>query len=164
MLHLIIKFFKKSTLDLISVLLRNTKQTQLPELMSSAFFHVINLCIKADDTAILQVKFQSCFIMMIRSKKTLFNFFSKRKERQRVSQSLHFEVNRSNRALERRERHKRFKLYCHGDKSYARSENKRKRLLHHRQANQHTHSSDSPCTRRKFRFYSQSSPQQNAVI
>lgn len=43
-----------STLDLICVLLRNTKQTQLPDLMSTAFFHIINLCIKADDTAILQ--------------------------------------------------------------------------------------------------------------
>lgn len=48
-------FYFKSTLDLICVLLRNTKQTQLPDLMSTAFFHIINLCIKADDTAILQV-------------------------------------------------------------------------------------------------------------
>ena len=39
---------------MLSVLLRNSKQSQLPDLMSSAFFQVINLCVKADDTAIIQ--------------------------------------------------------------------------------------------------------------
>lgn len=43
-----------ATLDLITAVLRNTKQVPLSEPLVNSFFSVINLCLKSDDTAVLQ--------------------------------------------------------------------------------------------------------------
>ena len=43
-----------TTLDLITTLVRFSTQLPLSELTMSPFIHIINLCLKADDTAILQ--------------------------------------------------------------------------------------------------------------
>lgn len=43
-----------STLDLITAVLRNTKQQPLSGPLTGCFFSVINLCLKSEDTAVLQ--------------------------------------------------------------------------------------------------------------
>ena len=58
-------YFFKSTLDLITAILRAKPQVPHSDLIMNAFFLVVNLCIKNDDTAILQVcrlfSFMICF-------------------------------------------------------------------------------------------------------
>jgi hypothetical protein len=43
-----------STLDLITTTVRSTSQIPLSDITMNAFIHVINLCLKSDDTAVLQ--------------------------------------------------------------------------------------------------------------
>lgn len=60
----------KSTLDLITTVVRSSNQVPLSDLTMSAFIHVINLCLRVDETAILQVMitlllcFEFFFILM----------------------------------------------------------------------------------------------------
>lgn len=44
-----------STVDLITTVVRSSTQVPLSDLTMGAFVHIINLCLKTDDTAILQV-------------------------------------------------------------------------------------------------------------
>lgn len=49
-------FFKKqSTLDLITTFVRSSPQIPLADQTMNAFVHVANLCLKTDESAILQV-------------------------------------------------------------------------------------------------------------